>query len=89
MPCAAFQAGKHIVMVNVEADVLVGPWLARQAAAAGVVYSMAYGDQPALTCELVDWAACAALTWWPLAKAQNTCRRITPQPQPRSGTITA
>jgi predicted homoserine dehydrogenase-like protein len=54
--CAAFQAGKHLVMVNVEADVLVGPWLARQAAAAGVVYSMAYGDQPALTCELVDWA---------------------------------
>ncbi len=48
--------GKHIVMVNVEADVLVGPLLAREAEAAGVVYSMAYGDQPALTCELVDWA---------------------------------
>ena len=43
-------------MVNVEADVLVGPVLAREAEAAGVVYSMAYGDQPALTCELVDWA---------------------------------
>ncbi len=54
--CAAFREGKHIVMVNVEADVLVGPWLAREAASAGVVYSMAYGDQPALTCELVDWA---------------------------------
>jgi predicted homoserine dehydrogenase-like protein len=54
--CAACREGKHIVMVNVEADVLVGPLLARQAASAGVVYSMAYGDQPALTCELVDWA---------------------------------
>ncbi|MGQ4809437.1 hypothetical protein NKDENANG_02854 [Candidatus Entotheonellaceae bacterium PAL068K] len=53
---AAIREGKHIVMVNVEADVLVGPWLARQAAAAGIVYSMAYGDQPALTCEMVDWA---------------------------------
>ena len=53
---AAFAAGKHVVMVNVEADVLVGPELAREAASAGVVYSMAYGDQPALTCELVDWA---------------------------------
>ena len=53
---AAFAAGKHIVMVNVEADVLVGPLLAREAAAAGVVYSMAYGDQPALTVELVEWA---------------------------------
>lgn len=52
----AIANGKHIVMVNVEADVLAGPLLARQAAAAGVVYSMAYGDQPALICELVDWA---------------------------------
>ncbi len=54
--CAAIREGKHIGMVNVEADVLVGPWLAREAASAGVVYSMAYGDQPALACELVDWA---------------------------------
>lgn len=48
--------GKHVVMVNVEADVLAGPWLAMQARQAGVVYSMAYGDQPALTMEMVDWA---------------------------------
>lgn len=49
-------AGKHIVMVNVEADALVGPVLARKAREAGIVYSLAYGDQPALICELVDWA---------------------------------
>ena len=53
---AAIAAGKHIVMVNVEADVLAGPLLAREAASAGVVYSMAYGDQPALVSEMVDWA---------------------------------
>ena len=53
---AAFDAGKHIVMVNVEADVLAGPALARRARRAGVVYSMAYGDQPALVAEMVDWA---------------------------------
>ncbi len=53
---AAIREGKHIVMVNVEADVLAGPLLAREAEAAGVVYSLAYGDQPALICELVDWA---------------------------------
>ena len=53
---AAIAAGKHIVMVNVEADVLAGPLLAEEARAAGVVYSMAYGDQPALVCEMVDWA---------------------------------
>src|SRR5712691_4575296 len=53
---AAIAAKKHIVMVNVEADALAGPLLAEEARAAGVVYSLAYGDQPALTCELVDWA---------------------------------
>ncbi|HEX3399496.1 MAG TPA: Gfo/Idh/MocA family oxidoreductase [Acetobacteraceae bacterium] len=47
---------KHVVMVNVEADVLAGFALAREAERAGVVYSLAYGDQPALICELVDWA---------------------------------
>ncbi len=53
---ACCQARKHIVMVNVEADALAGPWLARQAREAGIVYSLAYGDQPALICEMVDWA---------------------------------
>ena len=53
---AAIAAGKHVVMVNVEADVLAGPLLAREATGAGVVYSMAYGDQPALVSEMVDWA---------------------------------
>jgi predicted homoserine dehydrogenase-like protein len=53
---AAIAAGRHIVMVNVEADVLAGPLLAEQARTARIVYSLAYGDQPALTAEMVDWA---------------------------------
>jgi predicted homoserine dehydrogenase-like protein len=56
---ACCQHGKHIVMVNVEADALAGPLLARRAAQAGIVYSLAYGDQPALICEMVDWARAA------------------------------
>ncbi len=52
----ALAEGKHIIMVNVEADVLAGPLLAARFRKAGLVYSMAYGDQPALTSELVDWA---------------------------------
>ncbi len=48
--------GKDIVMVTVEGDVLCGPLLASKAKSAGVIYSLAYGDQPALICELVDWA---------------------------------
>ena len=53
---ACCERGKHIVMVNVEADALAGPLLARRAQEAGIVYSLAYGDQPALICEMVDWA---------------------------------
>lgn len=52
----AIAHGRHVVMVTVEADVLVGPLLAAKAREAGVVYSMGYGDQPALVCEMVDWA---------------------------------
>ncbi|KQW69599.1 NAD(P)H-dependent oxidoreductase [Methylibium sp. Root1272] len=56
---ACCRHGKHIVMVNVEADALAGPLLARKAREAGIVYSLAYGDQPALICEMVDWARTA------------------------------
>jgi predicted homoserine dehydrogenase-like protein len=53
---AAFDAGKNVINVTVEADAFLGPGLAAKAHDAGVIYSMAYGDQPALTAELVDWA---------------------------------
>lgn len=56
---AACDAGCHIIMVNVEADALAGPLLAKRAQKAGIVYSLAYGDQPALIIELVDWAQTA------------------------------
>ncbi|WP_172380748.1 NAD(P)H-dependent oxidoreductase [Vibrio sp. Vb339] len=52
----AFSERKNVINVTVEADAFVGPALGRKAAKAGVIYSMAYGDQPALACELVDWA---------------------------------
>ena len=59
---AAFKNGKHVVMVTVEADAMCGPLLARRAREAGVVYSLAYGDQPALICDLVDWARAAGFS---------------------------
>jgi predicted homoserine dehydrogenase-like protein len=59
---AAFRHGKDVVNVTVEADALCGPLLARQAAGAGVIYSLAYGDQPALICDLVDWARAAGFS---------------------------
>ncbi len=59
---AAFANGKHVVMVTVEADAFCGPLLAKKAAEAGVVYSLAYGDQPAIICDLVDWARAAGFS---------------------------
>ena len=67
----AIDAGKHLVMVNVEADVMVGPILAEKARAKGLVYSMAYGDQPALICELVDWARATGFEVTTAGKGMN------------------
>jgi predicted homoserine dehydrogenase-like protein len=53
---AAIEAAKHVVMVNVEADCLLGPVLSKKAEDNNVVYTMAYGDQPALIMEQLDWA---------------------------------
>jgi len=57
----ALENGKHVVMVNVEADALLGPILQRKAEQSGRVYSMAYGDQPALIAEQIDWARAVGL----------------------------
>lgn len=52
----AIETGKHTILVTVEADAMCGPALAKRAEKAGVVVSMAYGDQPSLIWELIDWA---------------------------------
>ncbi|MDD9876217.1 MAG: SAF domain-containing protein [Magnetovibrio sp.] len=63
---AAFAQGKKVINVTVEAEAFCGALLAHKAAEAGVVYSMAYGDQPAMVCDLVDWARTAG---FPVAAA--------------------
>ena len=55
----AFAEGKDVINVTVESDAFCGPLLGRKAREAGVIYSLAYGDQPALAVELVDWAKTA------------------------------
>jgi len=57
----ALENGKHVVMVNVEADALLGHILHQKAEHHGLVYSMAYGDQPAIISEMVDWARSVGL----------------------------
>ena len=50
------QSKKNIIMVNVEADVLCGKYLSDLAKENNVIYSMAYGDQPSLILEQIEWA---------------------------------
>jgi predicted homoserine dehydrogenase-like protein len=68
---AAIEGGKHVVMVNVEADAMCGPLLAARARERGLVYSMAYGDQPAIICELVDWVRSCGFELTSAGKGMN------------------
>lgn len=68
---AAIDHGKHVVMVNVEADVMVGPILADMARRKGLIYTMAYGDQPAIICELVDWVRACGFELTAAGKGMN------------------
>ena len=86
MRLQAIANGKHIVMVNVEADAVAGPLLARRAKAAGVVYSLAWGDQPALICEHVDWARAAGFKVICAGKGTRYSRTITSPIPTTSGT---
>ena len=72
---------KHVVMVTVEADAFCGPLLARKAAEAGVVYSFAYGDQPALICDLVDWARAAGFPVVAAGRGTSGCRTTRNRPR--------
>ncbi len=53
---SAISHGKHLIMVNVEADVCIGPYLRRLADEKGVVYSLVDGDQPGCIMNMVNWA---------------------------------
>src|SRR6478672_5584012 len=68
---AVIDGGKHLIMVNVEADVLCGPLLAARARAKNRVSSMAYGDQPAISCELVDWVRSCGFELTSAGKGMN------------------
>jgi len=65
---------KNVVMATVEAECVIGPLLSKMARENGVVYSQAYGDQPALICELYDWAK--SLGFDVVAAGEGTAARI-------------
>ena len=81
------RAGQHVIMVNVEADVVVGAALRRLADANGVVYTLADGDQPSLIVTLADWATSLGLeviaggkgtTLWPPGHPRRVQRENEP-----------
>ena len=82
----AISAGKHLVMVTIEADVVVGTTLRQLADQAGTIYSLAYGDEPALAIELYEWAR--TLGFRVIAAGKGTrfipdFRKATPDDVPR------
>jgi predicted homoserine dehydrogenase-like protein len=90
----AIENGAHVVMVNVEADVTAGPQLAERARRAGVVYTLADGDQPSLIVGLVDWARCLGLEvvsagkWTVRHAAAEAAARLAAELNPSKSTYT-
>ena len=67
----AMEHGKHVVMMNVEADVTIGPYLKRQADRLGVVYSVGAGDEPSSCMELIEFATALGYTIVSAGKGKN------------------
>ncbi|MCO5082779.1 MAG: NAD(P)H-dependent oxidoreductase [Rhizobiaceae bacterium] len=67
----AMEHGKHVVMMNVEADVTIGPYLKREADRLGVVYSVGAGDEPSSCMELIEFATALGYTIVSAGKGKN------------------
>ena len=67
----AMEHGKHVVMMNVEADVTIGPYLKQQADRLGVIYSVGAGDEPSSCMELIEFASALGYTIVSAGKGKN------------------
>jgi len=67
----AMEHGKHLVMMNVEADVTIGPYLKAQADRLGVVYSVGAGDEPSSCMELIEFVSALGLPIVAAGKGKN------------------
>ncbi len=77
----AMEHGKHLVMMNVEADVTIGRYLKKQADRLGVIYSVGAGDEPSSCMELIEFAYRAGLPHRLRRQGQEQ-RRSTTTPSP-------
>ncbi|MDQ6618163.1 MAG: homoserine dehydrogenase [Pseudomonadota bacterium] len=76
----SIEAGKHMVMMNVEADVTIGPYLCAKADAAGVVYTLGAGDEPSSTMELVNFVRGLGYPIVAAGKGKNNAFRVDATP---------
>ena len=67
----AMEHGKHVVMMNVEADVTIGVYLKAQAERLGVVYTVGAGDEPSSCMELIEFASALGYTIVSAGKGKN------------------
>ncbi|MET0576435.1 MAG: NAD(P)H-dependent oxidoreductase [Mesorhizobium sp.] len=67
----AMEHGKHLVMMNVEADVTIGAFLKQEADRLGVVYSVGAGDEPSSCMELIEFATALGYTIVSAGKGKN------------------
>ena len=67
----AMEQGKHLVMMNVEADVTIGPYLKAQADRLGVIYSVGAGDEPSSCMELIEFVSALGLPIVAAGKGKN------------------
>ncbi|HEX8009532.1 MAG TPA: SAF domain-containing protein [Casimicrobiaceae bacterium] len=77
---ATIAAGKHMVMMNVEADVTIGPYLSAKAEEAGVVYTLGAGDEPSSTMELVNFLRGLGYPLVAAGKGKNNAFRVDATP---------
>jgi predicted homoserine dehydrogenase-like protein len=74
------EARKHMVMMNVEADVTIGAYLSARAAQAGVVYTLGAGDEPTATMEVVNFVRSLGYPVVAAGKGKNNAFRIDATP---------
>lgn len=73
---AALDAGKHLVMMNVEADVTVGAMMQDIAAKKGLVYTVGAGDEPSSVMEIYDWVTALGYPVIAAGKGKNNAFRV-------------
>ena len=77
----AMRNGKHVVMLNVEADITIGRFLKEEARKAGVVFTGAAGDEPACTLELISFAQSCGFEIVAAGKGKNNPLQFDAMPE--------